>query len=104
MKVLFIISNIGMVDWEMDIHISVAQLSAALKEKNHTAGLYLIKGKKDLKNLFSWIDNYRPALIGFSFTQISFPHMVEIARKIKRRYPSIFLIAGGIHCILGPQE
>lgn len=93
-----------MVDWEMDIHISVAQLSAALKEKNHATGLYLIKGKKDLKNLFSWIENFQPALIGFSFTQISFPHMVEIARKIKRRYPSIFLIAGGIHCILSPQE
>ena len=104
-EVLFIVSNINLHDWKLDYHISVAQLSAVLKEKSYKTDVFLLKDLKEVKNLIQLIRVKKPRVIGFSIvTEVSLAPMIVAAKKIKKIFPNIFIAIGGIHCILNPKE
>ena len=52
---------------------------------------------KKIKEIF-------PALIGFSVYTQDYQYALSFARMIKKEIPTAFIIFGGIHCILCPEE
>lgn len=104
MRILFVISNAHAKNWEMNFNFGIAQLSSVLKTAGHKTELILVNSKKDINKIFRYVEKYKTKIIGFSFTVITYDNAVVLAKIIKKKYPNILIIAGGVYCIINPEE
>jgi anaerobic magnesium-protoporphyrin IX monomethyl ester cyclase len=61
---------------------------------NHTS-------EKEMMDILKWFD---PHYVGISFTTPLFEESVRLAKKIKKAYPYICIVAGGCHASAAPEE
>lgn len=104
MKVLFIYPNLYA---QIGFNYGVAFLSAALKARGHQTLLINLNEKlapaPSDDELLTRINADKPDLIGFSVVTVQFQYARDLARKIKRAFPHIPTLIGGIHPTMDPE-
>jgi len=86
-------------------NIGIAYLIAALQKAGHQTGIIDLNNENlNDDKIFQFIDNFKPDIVGFSVKTATIPSARELAKKIKKYYPSLPLIIGGPHATLMWQE
>ncbi len=104
MKVLFIYPNLYA---QIGFNYGVAFLSAALKRAGHETALISVNEQlypvPSDHELLTRVNAEKPDLIGFSVVTTQFQYATEMAAKIKRAFPHVPTIIGGIHPTMDPE-
>lgn len=87
-----------------EIHYGVSYISSLLKKHGHTTDVFVVTRYTKNRDLDNIIDTFKPGMIGFSAVFREFHSISETASYIKGKYPSIYLMAGGAHATLNPEE
>jgi anaerobic magnesium-protoporphyrin IX monomethyl ester cyclase len=111
MHILFITSDHNISnksDHSLDYYsllFGISYISAVLKAHGHdTKLLYLVNSDDNDNIIDNYIASFAPKLICFTFVATEFHFIAGIAQRIKDNYPEIYLLAGGPHASLCPEE
>jgi anaerobic magnesium-protoporphyrin IX monomethyl ester cyclase len=103
-KVLFIYPNLRA---QIGFNYGVAFLSAVLKEAGHSTSLINVNDELSVvpgdDELLTRVNAERPGLIGFSVVTVQYHYAVDMAKKIRRAFPHVPLVIGGIHATMDPE-
>jgi anaerobic magnesium-protoporphyrin IX monomethyl ester cyclase len=113
MKILFIysvdstLSFIKPLGSPSYIQFGISHLSSFLKQFNHNIKLLVLSrsfGNKNYDTIRKKIGNFKPKIIGFYSVSTQYEFISDVSKFIKSNYPEIFLIIGGPHATLNPEE
>ena len=88
----------------------ISYIAALLKKHGHRTSLALLNTMfrlhdgKNIEIVKKHIKNRRPDLICFSAVTSQYDFIAKLANNIKKAFPEIYLLAGGPHVSLNPQE
>jgi radical SAM superfamily enzyme YgiQ (UPF0313 family) len=85
------------------MQFGISYISSVLKEEGHETRLVVPTRESD-DAVFEYIRDFNPGLIGFTSVYTVFDLISEIAERVKKRHPEIFLALGGPHASLRPEE
>ena len=103
MRVLFVLSFLRAASWQMYYSEGIASLSAVLKKNGYQTDLFLVEDLKDVELLDKHIKDTNPQIVAFSVTSVQYPGIEWITKHLKKKFKDLFIIAGGVHCSLGPH-
>lgn len=86
------------------IQFGISFISSFLKQHGHKTRLLVMTRASEFSLIDQHIQQFNPHLICFTAVATEFPFVERIARYIKERYPAPFLMAGGAHVSLAPEE
>lgn len=90
------------------IQLGISYISAILKQKKHkTKVVVLSRENGDTNNkqmLHSSIDAFKPQLLCFTAVSSEYPFIASIARYLKKQYPKLYFLIGGVHASLNPVD
>ena len=90
-----------------DIHIGLSYLSGYLKGLGHSTKLVVLSSelrRKGLELLEREVEEFDPQLVAFTAVSTQFPFICEAARRLKEIAPDKYLVLGGVHASLRPEE
>jgi radical SAM superfamily enzyme YgiQ (UPF0313 family) len=90
-----------------DIHIGVSYLSAYLAGLGHSTSLVVLSSEAESRSLDlleKTVSEFNPHLIAFTAVSTQYPCISAAARRLKQCAPEKFLILGGVHASLKPEE
>lgn len=89
------------------IQFGISQIASCLNRRGHLTELVVTGwklGHKSDKRLAKAIDVFRPRLICLTAVATQYDYIASLARTIKKEHPGIFLLLGGVHPTLNPDE
>lgn len=89
------------------MQFGISYISAFLKAHSHSTRLIVLSrmsGKENEKIINEYIVNFKPGLICLTSVATEFNFISDIAKYIKLNFPGIYLIGGGPHISLNPQQ
>ena len=89
-------------DW--DIYFGISMIYTVLKEHGHEADLLVLTHESDISVLYNKIEDFKPDMIGFTSVASEYSYVKSLAGKVKEKYPSIYLVLGGVHATIFPSE
>ncbi|MBP6943962.1 MAG: B12-binding domain-containing radical SAM protein [Candidatus Omnitrophica bacterium] len=112
MKILFIYSLYNVRSIKKPLHtqeqvsFGISYISSYLKSLGHDVALLVLNRADGPFNAAAdkAIKEHSPGLVCLSAITTEYPFIEKVAGYIKKRYPGIFVIAGGIHISLAPEE
>jgi anaerobic magnesium-protoporphyrin IX monomethyl ester cyclase len=111
MNILFICSNHNLMKKDIPLRdyysllFGISYISSVLKIHRYNTKLFYLTNMNHKNGyLNNCIKDFSPQLICFSFVATEFPFIADIAQQIKRDHPGIYLLAGGPHASLCPEE
>lgn len=87
-----------------EIHYGVSYISSLLKKHGHNIEVFVKTSYTKDSEIDNVINTFNPKLIGFSAVFREFESIAETAKYIKEKFPSLYLVAGGAHITLSPEE
>ena len=90
-----------------DIHVGISYISAHLKSRGHTTRLTVLSSEMPSRSLAlveSVVAEFDPELVAFTAVSTQYPFISQVARRLKQKWPKKFLLLGGIHASVRPQE
>ncbi|MFA5147282.1 MAG: radical SAM protein [Candidatus Omnitrophota bacterium] len=90
-----------------ETHFGISCISALLKAHGHSTKLVVLSrlfGRKNRTRLDDAIKTFSPEVICFTSVSSEYPFIAKMADYAKERYPGIFLVIGGAHASLNPDE
>lgn len=109
MDILFVYSvhnrrdTVKPLETQWDIHFGISYISSLLRSHGHRTKL-LVLNKKNVNMIFDSIKGFCPQVICFTAVATEYPFIAYIAGRVKYRNPHIFLLAGGPHISLNPED
>ena len=85
------------------IQFGISYISALLKKHGHKTKL-LVLTRQNYKVIDEYLKNFCPGLICFTAVSTEYLFMAHIAQHVKNIHSDIFLLAGGPHVTLNPQD
>jgi len=85
----------------------ISYISSLLKSHGHNTRLVVLSrvfGDRYKKIIDEFIKDFSPKLICFTAVSSEYNFIAEIGRYVKRKYPDIYLMIGGCHITLNPEE
>ena len=113
MNVLFVYSIFDIQSFQRPLQaysqmqFGISYISSVLRKAGCSTSLAVISRASGMKNnvlLEDIIKKFRPQLICFSAVTTEFAFNKEIAAWLKSRYPGIFILVGGNHVTLNPDD
>lgn len=86
------------------IQFGISYISSLLKQNGHITKLLVLSRETNKRSIGATIDEFQPRLICFSAIFSEYAFIRSLAENIKRRNPEIYLLAGGCHVTLNPEE
>ncbi len=86
------------------IQFGISYISSFLKEKGHNTELLILTRETKNSVIDEYLERFKPELIGFTAVATEFDFVADIARYIKSRRPHIYLLIGGVHVSLNPED
>ncbi len=86
------------------MQFGISYISAFLKKHRHNTKLLVLNREAKKEKIAAVIREFKPRLICFSTVTIEFEFITQIAKDIKKNFPDIFLLIGGVHVSLNPSE
>lgn len=102
-----IVSNKSPLQSPEEINFGISYISSFLKQHGHTTRLVVLgngRKKAGWDILRGAIDSFHPKLVAFSTVATQYSFIEYLASKIKQPFPDAFLMAGGAHPTLSPDE
>jgi radical SAM superfamily enzyme YgiQ (UPF0313 family) len=104
-KILFVYPNFGT---PFSFHTGIRILSAVLKRNGVSTALLHLHEEHGIPNktetIISQVKEYAPDLIGFTATTFEYKVANKIAGDLKKAFPEIPIIIGGIHATIKPDD
>ena len=104
MRVLFIYPNLNA---QIGFNYGVAFLSAVLKAHGHETALLNINDKLgyplDWSRIKDDIASFAPNLVGISMVSNQYQYCEQVAAFVKKEFPGVPIIGGGIHATADPE-
>jgi len=97
-------SNDKPIQNQEQIQFGISYISSFLKQYGHNTKLFVITRKTKKYKLEKHLKGFLPSLICFTAVYSEYRFIAEIAEYIKNRFPEIFLLIGGVHPSLNPDE
>ncbi len=88
---------------QQQIQFGISYISAVLNTQGHQTRL-LVLSRETENAVDTFIEQFQPSLVCFTAVATEYPFIVRIARKIKKNYPFIYLLFGGCHVSLNPEQ
>ncbi len=91
----------------LQMQFGISYLASFLKQAGHNIRLLVLSSSFDdgkNRTLIDTIHEFDPKVILFTAISTEFPYISNLASRISERWPSIFLVAGGAHASLNPEE
>src|SRR5450830_301912 len=89
------------------IQFGISYLSSFLKQNKHKTDILLLSrslGRKNYSLINNKIKDFKPNLIGFTSVATEYNFISSMSKYIKINYSDLFLIIGGPHATLNPDE
>lgn len=89
------------------IYLGISFIAGLLKERGHSCELVVLDRRYKDRNLHllqNEIDGFKPDIVAFTAVFSEFDFICKTASALRERYPSLFLLAGGVHVTLNPDE
>jgi anaerobic magnesium-protoporphyrin IX monomethyl ester cyclase len=96
MNVLFVYPNINGFHYD-NYHFGLASLVSITRKEKHNVKVVIISEKNEYNHLLDEVKSFKPLVIGFSSVSSQFNYVKEMAALIKKLFPSITIICGGVH-------
>jgi len=112
MRVLFVYSlecgllKNGLLDLQSRMQFGISYISSLLQKFGHHTNLVVlskVSGQKNMRVLKDSIHTYDPNVICLSAVATEYDFIANIARSIKRHYPGIYVVGGGVHLTLNTK-
>ena len=110
MNILFVYSlNTGRslpkpLETQDEMQFGISYISSFLKKHGHNTDLIVLTRKSEDSAIDTSVEKFRPGMICFTAVTTEYMFIENIARRIKEKYPRIFLMIGGVHVSLNPEE
>ena len=113
MKVIFIYTNAEIQSMSRplrtwtNIPLGISYISSVLKVHGHQTQSLVLGSNKFrgcLQLLNSMMETFNPGLVCFTAVASQYPFIEKIASFMKKQWPHKFLIIGGVHATLNPDE
>lgn len=82
----------------------VASISAVLKKNHISSNHFAVFTREDVNKLLSYIKDNEISVVGFTITEPTLKPVSQVVQKIKKRFPNVYVVCGGLHAILDPTE
>ncbi|MCK4674223.1 radical SAM protein [candidate division WOR-3 bacterium] len=99
---LFLIPERG-ITYTANYSEGIATMSSVLKKHNNNIRVLTLH-KLHQEKVDNLIEEFKPKIVGISFTYDQVKLVKIIGSYVKRKFPTIFLIAGGPHTIVCPED
>lgn len=89
------------------IQFGISYLSSFLKQNKHKTDILILSrslGRKNYRLIDNKIKDFKPNLIGFTSVATEYNFISSMSKYIKINYSDLFLIIGGPHATLNPDE
>ena len=89
------------------IHIGISYISSYLKARGHATRLVVLGSEVEARSLASLeaaVEEFDPQLVAFTAVSTQFPFINTAAGRLKQRWPGKFLVLGGVHASLRPED
>ena len=89
------------------IYHGISSIAGVLKQHNHECSLAVLdraNGKQNFGILRQKIEQFNPQIVAFTAVFSEFDFICQTASHVKEDFPYLFLIAGGVHITLNPDE
>ncbi|MFZ2970376.1 MAG: cobalamin-dependent protein, partial [Minisyncoccia bacterium] len=86
------------------LQFGISYISSFIKKQGHETKLLVLTQGMSSDSISNIIDEFSPSLICFTAVYSEYQFVANAAEIIKKCYPNIFLIAGGPHVSLNPEE
>jgi len=89
----------------MQMHMGLAYIAAALKQKGHQVEIVNIDAEGlDAAGFTEVLKKRRPDVVGFTVTTPTFSSSLDLAERVKKCNPGMHVVFGGIHPTIRPFE
>jgi len=79
-------------------------MTALLKQEGHNARLFSLDEWSSFNRLTERIVQFKPEILAYSVTASSFAPAVKISKRLRKKFPKIIQICGGVHTTLCPED
>lgn len=89
------------------MQFGISYMSSILKQGGHSTRLIVLSGilgKANEKAIDSYFNEFRPRVACFTTVSTEYAFIAGIARYIKKNHPDTYLLIGGPHVSLNPEE
>lgn len=102
-RILFIYTNIRVAKANYYSH-GLGSLVAVLKQHEYNIRIFNLFdfGKEEKSELSQFVNHFKPQLLGFTCVASQYRFVKRVADYIKRRFPHIITVIGGVHPTLSP--
>lgn len=91
------------IGFPITINLGISYISSVLKLSGHSTCLSVLT-QSNGDQIERSLDEFSPQMICFTAVSTSYYLIKDFARTYKKRHPRIFLLAGGCHVSLNPEE
>ena len=96
MNVLFVYPNINGFHSD-NYHFGLASIVSVTRKEKHNVKVVIISELSEYNHLLDEVKSFKPVVIGFSSVSSQFCYVKEMTALIKKLFPSIIIICGGVH-------
>lgn len=87
-----------------EMAFGISYISALLQRSGHKTRLCILTKETSQKSVEEFIESFQPRVLAFTAVASEYSFIARWADMIKRRFPSIYLIGGGCHVSLNPDQ
>ncbi|MBN2735036.1 MAG: radical SAM protein [Methanomicrobiaceae archaeon] len=102
MNVLFIYTNINGTH-EDTYAFGLASLVSMTKKEGHNTKVLIVDNTNEYNDILSAISQFKPDLVGLTSVSSQFQFVKEITSIIKKHYPEVITVCGGVHSTIFPE-
>jgi radical SAM superfamily enzyme YgiQ (UPF0313 family) len=102
--ILFLDVYLDIITWGLQYNPGVASISSVLERQNIKTDYMAIFNQTDIKILLKRIRDNHIQFVGFTVTEPTLDSVSKLSKLIKKKFPHIYILCGGLHCILYPKE
>jgi anaerobic magnesium-protoporphyrin IX monomethyl ester cyclase len=92
---------IALLEWTQ---FGISYISAYLQQSAHQTRLLVLTRKSPFDSIDRLLSEFQPELVAFTAVSSEYLFVEQVGQYIKARYPGVFLLAGGAHVSLAPDE
>jgi radical SAM superfamily enzyme YgiQ (UPF0313 family) len=86
------------------IQFGISYISSYLKLNGHETRLLVLTHKSPFDLVDKYMHEFNPDIVGFTAVSSEYTFVEKVALYIKKEFPKVFLLIGGAHVSLAPDE
>ncbi|TBR14789.1 B12-binding domain-containing radical SAM protein [bacterium] len=99
-----VLSSEKPLQYQEEMNFGISYISSFLKKQGHQTSLLVLVRETKMQRVQDYIKKFKPDVLCFTSVASEFPFISAWAVKIKKDFPGIFLLGGGCHISLNPEE